>query len=114
MMTAETVIDKLKGLDVDRESLDSLIWLREQAKLLRAGYEDASLDVAEWLTGALDTLNVDIARRSRDTLLLRLKELDQAAAGLQTREEKRAEVAEQRAKLLRRLGKDVPEPVATP
>lgn len=112
MVTADVIIEKLKGLDVERESLDSLIWLREQAKLLRGGYEDAQLDVADWLTGALDTLNADIARRSRDTLLLRLKELEQAEAGLQTREERRAAVAEQKAKLLRRLGKDSPEPVA--
>lgn len=99
-----TVIEKLKSLDLDREQLDDLILYFEQGQQLRAGYERAQMDTPEWLTGALDTLDVDIKRRSRDMLLLRMKELETAEKGLQTAAERRLEIAAQKEKLQRRLG----------
>lgn len=97
--------DQLKGLDVNREQLDDLILLNEQGNLLRNGYERAQIDIPDWLSGALDTLQVEIGRQTRDRLELRLKELDQAANTLKTAAERRVEIAEERAKLERKLGR---------
>lgn len=99
-----SVIDELKGLDTNRETLDKLLLLNAQGNLLRGEYDRAQMDVPEWLVGALDTLDSTIKQQSRDNLMLRLKELEQQESGLKTAAERRTEIAAAKEKLQRRLG----------
>lgn len=106
-----SLMTRLRDFNADRATLDEMLELHAGAKLLKAEYVDANLDVPDDLDGAIETLDATIKAKSSDILRLRLKEIEQAEAGLQTAAEKRQLLAAQKEKLLRRLGK-VPEPVA--
>lgn len=108
-------VNALKSYDVDRLALDELVAMAMFAQDLRAAHEQRGVEVPEYLLDATERLNAEVNRRNRDNLMLRLKQAEQAENALKTPTEKRAELAEQRAKLQRQLGlapTPAPEPVA--
>lgn len=99
------LIQTLKDLnDTHRLHLDEMIVLSAQAKALRAEFQNHEMDVPTWLSDSLQVLGSSIAQQNRDNKLMRLRQLQQEAGALMSRDEKRASVAEQIAKLQTSLG----------
>jgi len=108
-----TLVQALKGLNVDREQIDDLLVLHMHARQLRAEYAESNIETPEWLDGAITVLSREIERQSADQIALRLKELDRAESGLKTASERRQDIQNERNRLLARLGKTAPEPTTT-
>jgi hypothetical protein len=87
------MLDNLRSFDIDRIHTDEAIALVVFAKGLRAEYETRQMDVPEWLTDKVRSLDRWIASNRRDALELRLKEARAAQAGLMTADQRREKVA---------------------
>lgn len=110
-MTAAQVVAALKNFEADRGSLDELLVTAGQADALRDQYQHRSIEVPAWVTEAVDAIGNEVTRRVRDTQIARLRELEQSETALMTNTEKRAKIAEEKAKLQRSLGIATPDPV---
>lgn len=95
--------EKLRGLDVERYTIDDLIELRAGARMLEVEYRLCNYEVPEWLRDREGILDTEIARQRTDALRKRLRELDAAEAALKTADERRSDVKAERERLLAEL-----------
>jgi len=82
-------VEELKNFNVDRLSVEEMVYLAVEAQRLREGFEARAMPAPEWLMDQIRTLNVEIDRRKRDDLEKRLKELKSADAADMTASERR-------------------------
>jgi len=95
---------QLKNLNVDRMDVDEAISLATMARAYANGYEHYGVSPPAWLTGAIETLDVEINRRRRDILQSRKRELEANLTQLRTRQEQRADAEAELARLNDALG----------
>jgi prenyltransferase beta subunit len=99
------LIQTLKDLtDTHRLHLDEMIVLSAQAKTLRSEYQNHEMEVPTWLADALQVLGSSIAQQDRDNKLMQLRQLEQEAGALMSRDEKRAAIASKAERLRAQLG----------
>lgn len=103
-----TIIERLRGLDAEQLSEDEMIELRAGATILEAQYVSSGYEVPEWLTERAVLLDRELAARRTDVLKKRLKQLDAQELTLETTEEKRGRLREERARLQAALGTSQP------
>lgn len=88
-------LDELKKFDVDRMSVEEMIYLEMDAQRLRSAYETRAIPSPEWLTEQIRVLNVEVDRRKNDDMQKRLRELKAAdAADMSASERREARKAE--------------------
>lgn len=104
-MTVRAILDALKSVNANGATLDELMVLSAQAAQLKAQYQAHEVETPVWLIDADSSLSDEITHRNRDILAARLKELDAAESGLQSAAERRLRIAEERNKILARMGK---------
>lgn len=97
-------LQKLRNVAVDRIDVDDAIELVTLGRAAASTYTAYQVPTPQWLTDGISTLDAEIKRRRRDMLESRAKEIDANLATLKTREEKRAELEAERAKLRDALG----------
>lgn len=97
-------IAELKALNTERLDLDEAVELKAQAHGMLAVYQAYQVPVPGWLTHANIALDEEIKRRQRDALKARERELTSKLAGLRTREEQRADLEAELAKVNNALG----------
>lgn len=99
-----TVVEKLKGLNLDRIEFDEALELYAHAGMIGAAYSDFAAEPPEWLLEAKASLSKHIKERRRDAIAHELKLTDAALNGLKTAEEKRAELRAKAERLKAQLG----------
>lgn len=97
----------LRGLDVERYTVDELIELRAGARVLELEYQAANYEVPEWLKERTVMLDAEIKRLRADTMRKRVRELVAQKSALRTADEKRADVDAELARLQAELGETV-------
>lgn len=93
------MINHLKSLNAQIVPLDELLYLSSQARALHAEYDLSAAEVPAWLSDAQNTLKIEIATRSREAILKRLRDLDAQEATLLTAGEKREKITAERERL---------------
>lgn len=99
-----TIVERLRGLDAEQLTVDEMIELRAGARSLAQEYQTQVYEVPEWLTERTALLDRELAARRADTLRKRLKELDAQELNLESAEEKRARLREERDRVKAALG----------
>jgi hypothetical protein len=99
-----TLVERLRGLDAETLTVDEMIELRSGARLLAREYESAKYEVPEWLLEKDQLLTRELDARRADTIRKRLKEIDAAELGLESADEKRTRLREERDRLKTALG----------
>jgi uncharacterized small protein (DUF1192 family) len=97
--------EKLRGLDVERYTVDELVELRAGARLLLQEYQLANYQVPEWLTDRVTILDAEITRLRADSIRKRVRELQVRKGELRTQEQKRQDVENELAVLEAELAK---------
>ena len=98
------MLERLRNLNIDRIDIDDAVELSTFGKLAAATYESYSVPTPGWLKDSLTALDGEIRSRRRDMLLARQKEVANRLGSLKTREEKRAELEAEQARLNDALG----------
>lgn len=93
------MFEQLRNLDVQRPSLDELVFLSMLARGLRAEYEHATVDIPEWLDSRQRELKREISTRQQDAIDKRRSELKSRLEALKTPSEKRVELEAELARL---------------
>lgn len=94
-----TLVERLRGLDAEQLSPDEMVELRAGAGLLQDQYLRSQYEVPEWLKERLTLLDRELAARRVDAIRKRLKEIDAQELNLETAEEKRKRLREERERL---------------
>lgn len=98
------MLEKLRSINIDRMDIDEAIELAAFGKVAATTYGAYEVPVPDWLTDSLKTLDADIKRRRRDALEARLKTLQARKAALRSRDEERADIDAELARLSGVLG----------
>lgn len=101
---AMSIVEKLKGLNLDRMEFDEAVELYAHATLIEGAYKNFETEQPEWLVEALGALQKDIRDRRRDAIAHELKLTDAALNGLKTVTEKKAELLAKQERLKAQLG----------
>lgn len=96
-------LDEFRQFNTDGLSIDQMIGLSQFGKQLKAEYESHQLEVPEWVEDQLKVLKREITARSADAREARLKEIDSRLAALESNEEKRKKLQEERERLAARV-----------
>jgi hypothetical protein len=83
------MIEKLKTLSVAKYTVEELIELRSQSRLLYSEYDTQKLEKPDWLNNAVNDLDREIAARAHDERARKLSELKARKSQLLTNQEKR-------------------------
>lgn len=83
-------IAELKRTDVDVASLEDLVGVRSELKILATNYDDLGIDCPEWVSERLDMIEKEISFRTRAEKQAELKKLKAQAAALMSRDERKA------------------------
>lgn len=98
------------------QSLDNMIALSAFGKGLQAEYETHGVDVPSWISDTLKRLTYEIGVRTRDELERKLVAAKARYSTLLSRDEKKAQAAQEIADLEKQLnpGQQVAPPAPTP
>lgn len=99
-----SILQRLAGFDVDAASPDELIELRALGRALESEYKAQGYEVPERVTETLTALDAEIARKRKDALTKRLRELDAQDLAERTRDEKKADRDTERQRIKAALG----------
>lgn len=99
-----TILQRLAGFDAESASPDELIELRAFGRLLETEYKTQGYEVPERVSDALTGLDTEIARKRKDALTKRLRELEAQDLADRTREEKKADRDTERQRIKAALG----------
>lgn len=99
-----TLVERLRGLDAEALTVDEMVELRAGARQLEEEYRAQAYEIPEWLTERVNLLGRELAARRADAIRKRLKEIDAAEINLETAEEKRTRLREERERLTSALG----------
>ena len=94
-----TLIERLRGLDADQLLADEMIELRMGARQFEQEYLINQYEVPEWLRERATLLDRELQARRADRIRKRLKEIDAAELNLETAEDKRKRLREERERL---------------
>ena len=92
-------LQELKNLNTDRNDLETLVFYSALVSSYRAEFEKVNVEAPEWVDEAHRTLRREINARNADAVANRKKSLRVALDGLKTKEEKRAELEKELARL---------------
>jgi len=95
---------KLKNFDVAAASLEELIAVRAEVKLLAANYSDLNIDMPESFMDLLGNVDRCIDGLLRATRLAELKKLEAKRAALMTTDEKRQRLDTEIDAMKKKLG----------
>jgi hypothetical protein len=98
------MLNELRRFDTSLGEVDDMVALAHFAKGLRGEFEAQRLPVPEWLDEKIRQLSSAIAVKTADARALRLKEINAEEARLKTNAERKAELAEEKARLLAGTG----------
>ena len=99
-----SILQRLAGFDADAATPDELIETRALGRLLETEYKTQAYEVPERVTETLTALDAEIARKRKDALTKRLKELEAADLAERTRDEKKADRQVERERIQAALG----------
>lgn len=99
------LLQQLKGVQVDGLQLDEAVLLLAIAGKMDEAYQQTVGEAPQWLTDARETLQKEVKSRSQDALEKRLKELEAQEDRLKSAQEKREDIAKERARIEAKLGK---------
>lgn len=99
------ILQEFKGFKVDENAIEDMLMMHAAGKMLRASYEEFSLEAPEWLVDKLASLAREIEVKQRDELERELKKAELALEGLKSAEEKRSDLRAKAERLKARLGK---------
>lgn len=99
-----SILQRLAGFDADTASPDELIELRALGRTLETEYKTQGYEVPERLQETLTALDAEIARKRKDALTKRLRELDAQDLAERTRDEKKADRETERQRIKAALG----------
>lgn len=97
------VMEKLKGLNLDRMEFEEALELYSLATLINGTYIEFAAEAPEWLTEARDSLKKHIRERRKDAIARELKLTEAALDGLKTAQEKRDELRAKKERLQAQL-----------
>jgi DNA repair exonuclease SbcCD ATPase subunit len=92
-------LEQLKNLDLQRPTLEELVYVSALATGLHAEYDKLSVDVPEWLDNRARELKREIRTRQQDSVDKRVSEIKSRLDALKTPTEKRAELQAELDKL---------------
>jgi hypothetical protein len=99
------MLEKLKNLKLSGIiDIDEAISLSKYARGLAEEYAELGQVVPEWLEQQTKALREEIGKRTRESDLARLKELEREIEALKTQAERRTDVQRKMAELQERLG----------
>jgi hypothetical protein len=93
-------LEQLKNLDLQRPSLEELVYVSTLATVMHAEYEKLSVDVPEWLDTRSRELKREIRARQQDSVDKRVSEIKSRLDALKTPTEKRSELQAELDKLM--------------
>lgn len=93
------MLDKIRTLNLERLDAEEAIELVAAGRAALTEYGRYSLPAPAWLTDGVNALDADIQRRRTDMLQARRKELLAKQAALKSREEQRADIEAELARL---------------
>jgi len=93
------MLEKLKNLNIDRMDLDEAIALATLGRATANGYDYYKVPAPKWLENGLRMLDEEINRRRKELLQSRLREVEAEQTALRTREERRADLTAEHARL---------------
>lgn len=99
------MLKELRGLDIERTDLDEMVALSAFGRDMKTEYDRLVIPVPEWLEDRLTELDRETRLRRTDALEKKLKELNAREDALKTADQKRTDVATEKAKVLAALGK---------
>jgi hypothetical protein len=91
---------------VDGLQLDEAVALLGFAHTMKGTFEATVGEVPQWLSDSINALDKEVKSRAQDALERRLKELQIQEDRLKSAEEKRADIAKEKERLLKKLGKE--------
>lgn len=100
-----TLMEELLGLDLNRVDFDDMVGLLAYGTIVVATYKENDLEVPDRLTENVKALKTEINRRATDNREAALRTIEQEEERLKTTTERKADLAEQKAALLKKLGR---------
>lgn len=94
----------IRNLNVDRLDIDDAVELLTVGRLAEKAYGEYQVPAPTWLTDGLQILDREIRDRQREMLLARKREIELQLKSLRTREERKADLQADLAKVLDTLG----------
>jgi hypothetical protein len=98
------LLERLRNLNIDRIDIDDAIELVTFGRVAETTYSGYQVPTPAWLKDSITALDGEIKSRRRDMLLARQKEIAARLSALKTRDEKKAELEAEQAKLNDALG----------
>jgi hypothetical protein len=86
------MLDKFRGLSVEKADLDELIALHSFGLSLKTNYATFGMEIPDWVNDNVSSLVSEIKLRRKDSLQKELRKAELALGALKTAEEKRAEL----------------------
>ena len=93
------MLSELKNFDKSRASLDEMVELSAQARIIEAEFGATGTDLPGWFEPAVSSLRREIKSRNHDALAAKLRDMVSRRASLSTVDEKRAQLDRDIAKL---------------
>src|SRR5574341_211588 len=101
----DSMLDKLKNLNLNRSEVDELVALHAFGAGLVGAFGTLDLESPQWLQDSMAMLTKEIKARHEDALEAQLKETESQLDALKTADEKRQDLRAQAARLRAKLGK---------
>jgi hypothetical protein len=98
------ILQRLAGFDADSATPDELIELRALGRVLEQEYKAQAYEVPERVSESLTAIDAEIARKRKDALTKRLRELDAQDLAARTADEKKADRQTERERIKAALG----------
>ena len=85
------MINQIKSIvgDLERNNIDTLILAKVNLQSLYNGYDEAGVEVPEWIVDGINTLNREVTSRNRAALEATLKKMTAQREALASVTEKR-------------------------
>ena len=98
------MLEQLRNFNLDRIDLDEMVALFAFGENLKVVYGNLLLEVPEWVTDNVATLQKEIHSRRRDSLEKELKKAQASLESLKTADEKRQDIRAKIERLQTALG----------
>jgi ribosomal protein L37AE/L43A len=99
-----SIVEKLKGLSLDRLEFEESLELHGHATLILGTYNEFSIEPPAWLVEAVESLKKHIKERSRDAIARELKLAEAELEKLKSAEDKRVDAKARIERLKTALG----------